>query len=339
MCVCSLSYRACNAHAPYCHLWPAPLYNVFPHYLTNGTILEKNKLLNIKCVFWFFLQLLSEIFLILRRTLRDVIKIYVGLHVKHRLLLSYCNETWIFDRFSKTNQISNFTKIRPVGAELFHADRRTKMTNLITASHNFANASKTPFTCRESNKDSSVSSLEHSHYTDRAILIVAFRNFANAFKTLFICRESNKDSSVSSLEHSHYTDRAILIVAFRNFANAFKTPFICRESNKDSSVSSLEHNHYTDRAILIVAFRNFANASKTFFICRESNKDSSVSSLEQNHYTDRAILIFAFRNFANAFKTPFIRRESNKDSSVSSLEHSHYTDRAILTPEALLSSF
>jgi hypothetical protein len=27
--VCSLRYPACNAHAPYCHLWPAPLYNMF----------------------------------------------------------------------------------------------------------------------------------------------------------------------------------------------------------------------------------------------------------------------------------------------------------------------
>ena len=39
MCVCSLRYPACNAHAPYCHPWPAPLYNIFPHYLTNGAIL------------------------------------------------------------------------------------------------------------------------------------------------------------------------------------------------------------------------------------------------------------------------------------------------------------
>jgi len=29
------------------------------------------------------------------------------------------------DRFSKTPQISNFMKIRPVEAELFHADGRT----------------------------------------------------------------------------------------------------------------------------------------------------------------------------------------------------------------------
>jgi len=34
-------------------------------------------------------------------------------------------------------------KIRPVGAELSHANRRTDMTKLIVALRNFANASKT----------------------------------------------------------------------------------------------------------------------------------------------------------------------------------------------------
>jgi hypothetical protein len=33
-------------------------------------------------------------------------------------------------------------KIRPMGAELFHADGRTDMTKLIVAFRNFANASK-----------------------------------------------------------------------------------------------------------------------------------------------------------------------------------------------------
>jgi hypothetical protein len=44
----------------------------------------------------------------------------------------------IFEKSSK----SNFTKIRPVGAELFHADRRTDMTKLIVAFRNVANAPK-----------------------------------------------------------------------------------------------------------------------------------------------------------------------------------------------------
>ena len=74
VCICSLRYPACNAHAPYCHLWPAPLYNIFFTFSHKRLEFRKKKLLNIKCVFWFALQVFSETFLILRRTERDTIK-------------------------------------------------------------------------------------------------------------------------------------------------------------------------------------------------------------------------------------------------------------------------
>ena len=48
----------------------------------------------------------------------------------------------VLDRFSKKSQTSNFIKILPVGAELFHADEQTDMTKLIAAFRNFANAPK-----------------------------------------------------------------------------------------------------------------------------------------------------------------------------------------------------
>jgi len=54
-----------------CHLWPVRLIFIFPHCLINGTIFGGKKLLNIKCVFWFSLQLLSETFLVMRRIQRD----------------------------------------------------------------------------------------------------------------------------------------------------------------------------------------------------------------------------------------------------------------------------
>jgi len=61
-CTCTiLQFVACQA------------LNIFPHYLINGKIFEK-QLLIIKCVFLFSLQLLSEIFLILRRKKQDMIK-------------------------------------------------------------------------------------------------------------------------------------------------------------------------------------------------------------------------------------------------------------------------
>ena len=55
VCVCSLRYPACSAHAAYCNLWPARMYNIFPH-LINGNIFGGG-ILNMKCVFWCSLQL------------------------------------------------------------------------------------------------------------------------------------------------------------------------------------------------------------------------------------------------------------------------------------------
>jgi hypothetical protein len=93
--ICSLSYLAWNAYAPYCHLWPASLCNIFPHYLINGTNFEE-KALNTKCVFLFSLQRLTETFFILRRNERHMIKMHIGVDLKYPLLLSDFNETWIF---------------------------------------------------------------------------------------------------------------------------------------------------------------------------------------------------------------------------------------------------
>jgi len=73
VCACSLRYQAINEHALYCRLWRVWLCHIFPHYVINGTIIEK-KLLNIKCVFWFSLQILSETFFTLTRTEGDMIK-------------------------------------------------------------------------------------------------------------------------------------------------------------------------------------------------------------------------------------------------------------------------
>jgi len=39
----NLSYPACKTHAPYCSLWPAGLYRIFPHYLIKGTIFRRKE--------------------------------------------------------------------------------------------------------------------------------------------------------------------------------------------------------------------------------------------------------------------------------------------------------
>jgi len=95
VCVGSQSYPARNVHA-LCHLWPVRFYSNFST-LSHKRQDIRNKILNIKCVFWFSLQLLSEKFLIPRRAERDIwLEIYIGLHVKYLLFLSDIIETWIF---------------------------------------------------------------------------------------------------------------------------------------------------------------------------------------------------------------------------------------------------
>ena len=101
----------------------------------------RKKLLNTKRVFWFYLPLLSETFPILKRNERYMI---INVHwssCKVPLFLSYFNDTWIFSTyFRKPPQISIFTKVRTLGSELFHADRRTDMTKLVVVFRNFAKA-------------------------------------------------------------------------------------------------------------------------------------------------------------------------------------------------------
>jgi hypothetical protein len=64
---------------------------------------SKKKIWNKKYVFWFSLQLLSETFLILRKTRPDTVTECTGLHVKCPLLSLHFNESWIFSTdFRKT---------------------------------------------------------------------------------------------------------------------------------------------------------------------------------------------------------------------------------------------
>jgi hypothetical protein len=91
---CSLRYPSCNAHALYCHLWPARLYSIFPPFLINGTTFRK-ELLNIKCVFWFSLQSFCEIFFVIEELSEKWSKMFIVIYVKYLLFMSGCYETWI----------------------------------------------------------------------------------------------------------------------------------------------------------------------------------------------------------------------------------------------------
>jgi hypothetical protein len=104
-------------------------------------------------VFWFFLQILSKRVLIIRTLQRDTTtNAYKILMQVPLILVRFQTNVNSLDRFSKIPQISKLIKIRPVGAELLHADMYTDIL-------------------RERERD------RQSHVTT---LIVAFRNFVNA---------------------------------------------------------------------------------------------------------------------------------------------------------------
>ena len=72
----ALYMRACSSsltrdkkiyfeYVPYCHLWPLPAIQYFPHYLINGTILYLKKMLDIKLCFDFLCNFCSIFYFIL----------------------------------------------------------------------------------------------------------------------------------------------------------------------------------------------------------------------------------------------------------------------------------
>jgi hypothetical protein len=88
------TYPVCHAQAPYC-LRPLWFHYIYRRYLIDGTIFGK-KSQNIICVFWFYLQLLLETFLIIRRNKRDFVINVKTSSCKVTDILSDFNETLIF---------------------------------------------------------------------------------------------------------------------------------------------------------------------------------------------------------------------------------------------------
>jgi hypothetical protein len=104
---------------------------------------KKNEtLLNTKCVFWFPLQLLSEKFLILRRSDWDMIKNVYWIACEVPSFLSDFNATWNFSAdFRKIFKYQISSQCVQWGDELFHTDRGTDITRLQLA---FSNSAKAP---------------------------------------------------------------------------------------------------------------------------------------------------------------------------------------------------
>ena len=94
--VSRLSYPACNAHSPYCHLWPSRLCNNFPHYLKNSKFFEKEKVSNTKCVLIFSTTFVWNISHSKRKWAKYEQKCILVHQAKCPLFLSDFNENWIF---------------------------------------------------------------------------------------------------------------------------------------------------------------------------------------------------------------------------------------------------
>ena len=120
VCVCSLRYTACNAHALYRHLWRIRVYYIF--YIISQTAELKKKLFNMECVSWLSVRFLSETFFILRITDWDMI---INVYCPARKVLRLQWNSSFLNRFLKNNQISNLMKICPMGVKLFHEDGQT----------------------------------------------------------------------------------------------------------------------------------------------------------------------------------------------------------------------
>jgi len=152
VCVCSLRYTARNASVPYCYMWPVWLYNIFPHYLVNGTMFGGGgggKLLKIK--FRSSLQLLSGIFLIRRKLQRDMIentnsssrKVPVIL-VRFQWNLEFSRQ--IFRKMLKYQTSRKSTQWEPRDP-CGRTDGQTTMLKPVDASRNVANAPNDADTC------------------------------------------------------------------------------------------------------------------------------------------------------------------------------------------------
>ena len=142
-CVCSLAYPACKAHAPY-YILICVLsgFIILFHIISQTVWFSKKKLLNIKCVFWFSLQLLLETFLVLRRIQRDI-----AINVKTsscKLPVNLVRFLWNFnflDRFSKEKKNSNIKLLEnPASGSRVVPCEGTDMTKLRVVFRNFTNA-------------------------------------------------------------------------------------------------------------------------------------------------------------------------------------------------------
>jgi len=141
MYICSFSYPEFKVREAYVSLWPARLHNIF--FTLSYKWREYGEKVT-KCKFGvFFSTILSKMFLILRRIQQDITTNTLTSSRKVSVILvRFLGILKFHDRVSNKTRIRNFIKIRPVWAELFHADKRIDTTKLVVVFGNSANTSE-----------------------------------------------------------------------------------------------------------------------------------------------------------------------------------------------------
>jgi len=138
VCVFSTRLPACNAHASYFHLWSAPLYNIFPHYLTNGRTFGKKSYWTQKVCFDFLYNFCVKHF----SFWAELCEIWKSLYCSS--FLSDFNEKWIlctvFRKIFKYQISWQTFRWKPSCSIL--TGGLTGMMKLIVALLNFAKAPK-----------------------------------------------------------------------------------------------------------------------------------------------------------------------------------------------------
>jgi len=110
----------------------------------------------IKIVFRFSLQLLTEIFLFVRRDELDNILVFTSsVRYSCKILTKREFSRQFFEKYSKT---LNFIKTKPVGAEWFHADRQRDRRYEV-------NSRFSQFCAKAPNNPQRIRSVQDSEYT------------------------------------------------------------------------------------------------------------------------------------------------------------------------------
>ena len=136
-CNCSLRYPACNAHAPYCHLWPVWLYITFPHYLVSSTVFETKKMEHKMYAMIFSTTFVWNLSRSMKNWARYDKNVYCA-SCKAPLLLLDFNETWIFctdfrkilkyQISFKSDQCETSCSMRTDGQTYRHKDARRRFS-------------------------------------------------------------------------------------------------------------------------------------------------------------------------------------------------------------------